>query len=60
MPHLPIAFAAMKSRKKHSAGGRFGDVIEQLDEGIADVWNAVAKAGEENNTIKIFFVIAST
>jgi len=54
MPHLPIAFAAMKSRKKHSAGGRFGDVIEQLDEGIADVWNAVAKAGEENNTIFIF------
>ena len=54
MPHLPIAFAAMKSRQKHSAGGEFGDVIEQLDESIAQLWNAVEKAGEADNTIFIF------
>lgn len=54
MPHLPTAFAAMKYRKKHSAGGRFGDVIEQLDEGIAAVWDAVVKAGQADNTIFIF------
>ena len=54
MPHLPIAFAAMKSRQKHSAGGELGDVIEQLDEGIAAVWNAVVKAGQVDNTIFIF------
>lgn len=54
MPHLPIAFAAMKTRKQHSAGGRFGDVIEQLDEGIAAVWDAVVKAGQADNTIFMF------
>ncbi len=54
MPHLPVAFAAMKSRQHHSAGGRFGDVIEQLDEGIAKVWDAVIKAGQADNTIFMF------
>ncbi len=54
MPHLPVVFAGMKSRKHHSAGGRFGDVIEQLDEGIAAVWDAVVKAGQADNTIFIF------
>jgi arylsulfatase A-like enzyme len=54
MPHLPIAFAAMKSRSTHSAGGEFGDVIEELDKSIAEVWNAVVRAGEADNTIFIF------
>jgi arylsulfatase A-like enzyme len=54
MPHLPIAFAAMKSRTKHSAGGEFGDVIEELDQSIAEVWNAVVKAGQADNTIFMF------
>jgi arylsulfatase A-like enzyme len=54
MPHLPIAFAAMKSRQKHSAGGEFGDVIEELDGSIAEVWNAVVKAGQADNTIFMF------
>jgi len=54
MPHLPIAFAAMKSRQQHSAGGEFGDVIEDLDKGIAEVWDAVVKAGQADNTIFIF------
>jgi len=54
MPHLPIAFAAMKSRQKHSAGGEFGDVIEELDASIAEVWQAVEKAGQADNTIFIF------
>lgn len=54
MPHLPIAFAAMKSSQHHSAGGRFGDVIEQLDDGIAAVWDAVEKSGQADNTIFMF------
>ncbi|WP_316792170.1 sulfatase-like hydrolase/transferase [Pedobacter frigoris] len=54
MPHLPIAFAAKKSRSTTSAGGELGDVIEDLDKGLAKVWEAVVKAGEENNTIFIF------
>ncbi|TKC08594.1 sulfatase-like hydrolase/transferase [Pedobacter frigoris] len=54
MPHLPIAFAAKKSRTTTSAGGELGDVIEDLDKGLAKVWEAVVKAGEENNTIFIF------
>lgn len=54
MPHLPIAFAAMKSKQEHSAGGEFGDVIEELDKSIAEVWSAVVKAGEAENTIFMF------
>ena len=56
MPHLPIAFAAMsaKSKAQHSAGGEFGNIIEQLDESIASVWKAVEKAGQADNTIFIF------
>lgn len=54
MPHLPIAFAAMKSKQKHSAGGELGDVIEELDKSIAEVWDAVVEAGEADNTIFMF------
>jgi len=54
MPHLPIAFAAMKSRQKHSAGGELGDVIEQVDESLAQLWDAVVKAGQADNTIFMF------
>lgn len=54
MPHLPIAFAAMKNRQQHSAGGEFGDVIEELDKSLAAVWAAVEKAGQADNTIFMF------
>ena len=54
MPHLPVAYAAMQSRKTNSAGGHLGDVIEDMDKGIAQVWKTVVDAGEANNTIFIF------
>lgn len=54
MPHLPIAFAAQKARKKHSAGGELGDVIEDMDAGLAAVWKQVVTSGQADNTIFIF------
>ncbi|HTG55118.1 MAG TPA: sulfatase-like hydrolase/transferase, partial [Niabella sp.] len=54
MPHLPVAFAAMKNGRKHSAGGALGDVIEDMDEGLSRIWKAVEQAGEADNTIFIF------
>lgn len=54
MPHLPVAFAALKHRTKQSAGGVLGNVIEELDESLAAVWKAVNDAGQADNTIFIF------
>lgn len=54
MPHLPVAFGAMKHRTKESAGGELGDVIEDMDNGLAEIWKAVEKAGQAHNTIFIF------
>ena len=54
MPHLPVAFAAQKARKKHSAGGELGDVIEDMDAGLAAVWKQVVASGQADNTIFIF------
>lgn len=54
MPHLPVAFAAQQKRNIHSAGGELGDVIEAMDAGIAQIWQAVEQAGQADNTIFIF------
>jgi arylsulfatase A len=54
MPHLPIAKSASEKFRHHSDGGPFGDVIEELDAGIAEVWKAVEQQGLANNTIFIF------
>lgn len=54
MPHLPVAFAAMKDRVRRSAAGALGDVIEEMDNSIAMIWEAVKKAGQADNTIFIF------
>ncbi|WP_443937826.1 sulfatase-like hydrolase/transferase [Pedobacter sp. MW01-1-1] len=54
MPHLPVAFAAQKHRKTRSAGGELGDVIEEMDESLAQVWKAVEESGQADNTIFIF------
>jgi len=54
LPHLPIAFAAQKKRNNHSAGGELGDVIEELDDGLAEIWKTVEAAGQAGNTIFIF------
>jgi len=54
MPHLPVAFAAQKSRKTPSAGGELGDVIEDMDAGLAQIWKQVVASGLADNTIFIF------
>ncbi|MBB6238524.1 arylsulfatase A-like enzyme [Pedobacter sp. AK013] len=54
MPHLPVAFAAQKSRKTPSAGGELGDVIEDIDAGLAEIWKQVVASGQADNTIFIF------
>jgi arylsulfatase A-like enzyme len=52
MPHLPIA--SSKKFQKQSAGGEYGDVIEELDASTAAVWKAVEEKGLADNTIFIF------
>ena len=52
MPHLPIAASAKFLYR--SAGGPFGDVIEELDASAAAVWKAIEKRGLADNTIFIF------
>jgi len=54
MPHLPVAYAARKYRKVHSAGGEYGDIIEMLDESFAKLWAAVKAKGMADNTVFVF------
>lgn len=54
LPHLPVGSAVTKNRSKHSEGGEYGDVIEDLDAGLAAIWAAVEKQGLADNTIFIF------
>ncbi|MCH5689096.1 sulfatase-like hydrolase/transferase [Niabella sp. W65] len=44
----------MKKRVKSSAGGELGDVIEDMDNGLAKIWSVIEEAGEADNTIFIF------
>ncbi len=52
MPHLPIA--ASHRFKNKSTGGLYGDVIEEMDAGLAMIWKAVEQKGLADNTIFIF------
>lgn len=52
MPHLPVA--ASRKFRGHSAGGLYGDVIEEIDASLAELWKAVEKQGLADNTIFIF------
>ncbi|MFT3823088.1 MAG: sulfatase [Chitinophagaceae bacterium] len=52
MPHLPIASGSRY--KNRSAGGAYGDVIEEIDGGLAELWKTVEAKGFGNNTIFIF------
>ncbi|MBA2422995.1 MAG: sulfatase [Chitinophagales bacterium] len=52
MPHLPIA--ASSAYRNTSAGGLYGDVINELDATIASIWRAVEDKGMDDNTIFIF------
>ena len=52
MPHLPLAVS--KERKGKSAGGLYGDVIEELDWSVGQVMEALEKKGIADNTIIMF------
>jgi arylsulfatase A-like enzyme len=52
MPHLPLAVPA--KWQGHSAGGLYGDVVEQLDESLQRIWQALEAKGMADNTIFIF------
>lgn len=54
LPHLPVASAVRKNAGVRSESGAYGDVIEALDAGIAQVWKALEKQGLADNTIFIF------
>lgn len=52
MPHLPIYSSAAFSGK--SKGGRYGDVIEEIDHNVGRLLDALVETGKENNTLVIF------
>ncbi|MBO9204684.1 MULTISPECIES: sulfatase family protein [Niastella] len=52
MPHLPVA--ASGKYKGKSAGGLYGDVVEEIDASTAAVWKALEEKGLADNTIFIF------
>ncbi len=52
MPHAPI-FAAPEFQGK-SEGGRYGDVIEEIDWSVGQVMEALKDAGIEKETLVIF------
>jgi len=51
-PHLPL-YASEKFKDK-SAGGIYGDVVEELDWGVGQVMQCLEDKGLEENTIVIF------
>ncbi|MDR0815183.1 MAG: sulfatase-like hydrolase/transferase [Bacteroidales bacterium] len=56
MPHLPVAFAASSQslKEKLNRSGELGAVIEEMDEGLAQLWKTLEQQGLADNTIFIF------
>lgn len=54
VPHMPVYYAAKKYRNIQSAGGEYGNVIEDLDRSLAKLWAALEAQGLADNTIFIF------
>ena len=52
MPHAPV-FASPKFQGK-SKGGRFGDVIEEIDWSVGQVLEAIKDAGIDEKTLVVF------
>ncbi len=52
MPHLPLAVS--EKRRGKSAGGLYGDVIEELDWSVGEVMRALEEKGVAENTIVVF------
>ncbi|MFI5194405.1 MAG: sulfatase-like hydrolase/transferase [Chitinophagales bacterium] len=54
MPHLPVAFASSVKNQGRSDGGHLGDVIEQLDASLGDIWKVLEQQGLADNTLFMF------
>lgn len=52
MPHAPV-FASPKFQGK-SRGGRFGDVVEEIDWSVGQITNAIKQAGIQEETLIVF------
>jgi arylsulfatase A-like enzyme len=52
MPHAPV-FASGKFQGR-SRGGRYGDVIEEIDWSVGQVMQAIKDAGVDDNTLVVF------
>lgn len=52
MPHLPIY--ASSEFAGRSEGGRYGDVIEEIDHHVGRLLDALRETGKEENTLVIF------
>ena len=52
MPHLPLAVS--KERRGKSAGGLYGDVVEEMDWSVGEILKALEDKGASENTIVIF------
>ena len=52
MPHIPLARSA--DFVGHSAGGMYGDVIEEIDASTGRILDALASAGLDRRTLVVF------
>ena len=52
MPHLPVYASAEFSGK--SKGGRYGDVIEEIDANVGRILDYLKEIGKDENTLVIF------
>jgi uncharacterized sulfatase len=52
LPHIPLARS--DEFVGHSAGGMYGDVIEELDASVGSVLEALRRAGVAENTLVLF------
>ncbi|MDH3583610.1 MAG: sulfatase-like hydrolase/transferase, partial [Phycisphaerae bacterium] len=52
MPHAPVF--ASKAFQGKSAGGRYGDVIEEIDWSVGQVMRAIKEAGIDEQTLVVF------
>ncbi len=49
-----MPLASSKKNQNRSGGGPLGDVLEELDAGLAEIWKAVEEQGLADNTIFFF------
>jgi arylsulfatase A-like enzyme len=52
LPHIPLARS--DEFVGHSAGGMYGDVVEEIDWSVGKVLDALRAAGVERNTLVLF------